>query len=65
VTVANCEVTLQGSVNSREAKRLAEDVEESVHGVRDINNQLRVSRDEGHDARGSRPGRQTQSGNNA
>ena len=37
-------VTLQGTVDSREAKRLAEDVAESVSGVRDVHNQLRVSR---------------------
>jgi hypothetical protein len=38
----NCEVTLTGQVNSRPAKRLAEDVAESVWGVNDVHNQLKV-----------------------
>ena len=35
-------VTLQGTVESREAKRLAEDIADSVAGVRDVHNQLRL-----------------------
>lgn len=35
-------VTLQGSVEDRRQKRLADDVAESVSGVRDVNNQLEV-----------------------
>jgi osmotically-inducible protein OsmY len=42
VTVSNGEVTLQGTVDDRRTKRLAEDVAESVSGVRDVHNQLRV-----------------------
>jgi osmotically-inducible protein OsmY len=42
VTVKNGEVTLTGTVDDREAKRRAEDVAESVMGVEDVMNQLRV-----------------------
>ena len=42
VRVVNGEVTLSGSVDDRESKRLAEDVVESVFGVRDVNNQIKV-----------------------
>jgi hypothetical protein len=42
VTVIACEITLQGSVPSRQDKRLAEDLAESVSGVRNVHNQLRV-----------------------
>jgi osmotically-inducible protein OsmY len=36
------EVTLTGWVDSRAAKRAAEDVAEDVHGVREVHNQLRI-----------------------
>ncbi len=36
-------VTLSGTVNSRQTKRLSEDVASSVPGVHDVQNQLRVS----------------------
>jgi hypothetical protein len=50
VEVMNGEVTLSGSVTSRDQKRLAEDVAESVSGVKDVTNQLRVMRNgNGHD----------------
>lgn len=42
VTVSNCEVTLAGTVDSRAAKRRAEDCAESVSGVRNVQNNLRV-----------------------
>jgi hypothetical protein len=42
VVVANGEVTLRGTVGSRFARRLAEDIADSVTGVRDVANQLRV-----------------------
>lgn len=38
------EVTLKGSVDNREAKRLAEDIVEEVSGVKNVQNQLRVSK---------------------
>jgi hypothetical protein len=47
VHVENGEVTLTGTVESRQAKRLAEVILESISGVRDIHNQLRVQRDQG------------------
>lgn len=42
VAVANRVVTLRGQVDSRRAKRTAEDVAESVPGVTDVNNELTV-----------------------
>jgi hypothetical protein len=44
VTVKDCEVTLSGSVNSRDEKRRAEDLIERLSGVKDVNNSLRVAR---------------------
>jgi BON domain len=50
VDVIDGEVTLSGSVMSRDQKRRAEDVAERISGVRDVTNQLRVTRDGiGHD----------------
>jgi hypothetical protein len=40
--VADGEVTLTGHVDSRAAKRAAEDVVEDIYGVREVHNQLRV-----------------------
>lgn len=45
VTVENCEVTLEGTVTSREDKRRAEDIADSVAGVRDVHNRLRIQSD--------------------
>ena len=45
VVVQDGEVTLSGFVASREQKRRAEDAVETVGGVRDVINQLRVSRE--------------------
>src|SRR5215203_1392074 len=42
VTVTNREVALSGTVDSREAKRRAEDIAESVGGVTHVQNNLRV-----------------------
>jgi osmotically-inducible protein OsmY len=42
VNLKGGEVTLSGSVRTREEKRLAEDLVERVTGVRDVNNHLRV-----------------------
>lgn len=46
VQVENGEVTLTGTVESRQAKRLAEDILDGISGVRDIHNQLRIQRDQ-------------------
>ena len=42
VQVSSCEVTLTGTVNSREDKRRAEDLAEHVSGVKHVQNNLRV-----------------------
>src|SRR4030095_12930336 len=42
VNVTNTEVTLTGTVTSREDKRRAEDLAESVSGVTNVENRLRV-----------------------
>ncbi len=42
VTVSNGEVTLSGTINSREEKRRAEDLAENVSGVRHVQNNLRI-----------------------
>lgn len=47
VRVQDGEVTLSGSVSDRRAKRLAEDIADSVSGVREVHNQLRVSTEQG------------------
>jgi hypothetical protein len=59
VDVQNREVTLNGTVNNRKAKRMAEDMAESVPGVTNLHNQLKVSQEEQH-GRGQRPMEQTQ-----
>jgi osmotically-inducible protein OsmY len=43
IVVLSGEVTLQGNVNDRYDKRLAEDLTQDVSGVREVNNQLRVA----------------------
>jgi osmotically-inducible protein OsmY len=43
IKVSNGEVTLSGTVDSRDAKRRAEDIAESVSGARHVQNNLRVS----------------------
>lgn len=50
VSVSDCEVTLSGTVDSRQAKRRAEDIAERVSGVEDVQNSIRVNkRDEIND----------------
>jgi Flp pilus assembly secretin CpaC len=44
IQVQGQEVVLTGSVSSREEKRRAEDVVESISGVRNVENRLRVGR---------------------
>lgn len=45
VKVSGGTVTLSGSVSDRSMKRRAEDLVESIQGVRDVENQIRVARD--------------------
>lgn len=47
VTVKDGDVTLMGTVDDRNAKRMAEDVAESVSGVKDVHNQVRVGQSSG------------------
>jgi osmotically-inducible protein OsmY len=47
IKVENGEVTLDGTVDSRQAKRRAEDVVDSISGVRHVQNNLRVSDNRG------------------
>jgi hypothetical protein len=42
VTVKNAEVTLEGTINDRRSKHRAEDIAESVSGVKDVSNHLRA-----------------------
>lgn len=44
VSVNGGVVTLEGSVNERHAKRIAEDIADGVRGVTDVQNNLRVNR---------------------
>lgn len=46
VQVSNGEVTLSGTVDSREAKRRAEDLIETISGVRECQNHLRIKREQ-------------------
>ena len=45
VRVVDCEVILTGTVADKFAKRMAEDIAESVFGVTDVQNLLRVKRE--------------------
>lgn len=63
VQVSEGVVTLSGSVTSRDQKRRAEDVAEHVSGVKDVTNQLRVSREaNGHAHTAARPVTQSETG---
>lgn len=44
VRVSEAEVSLEGTVETRHMKRLAEDLAEEVAGVRDVHNMLRVTK---------------------
>jgi len=46
VTVSNGEVTLTGTVRTRQEKFLAEEIADDVSGVNDVHNQLRVKREQ-------------------
>jgi hypothetical protein len=57
VSCAGGEVTLEGTVPDRTAKRLAEDLAVSVAGVHDVHNRLRIASPDATAARGpSSPG---------
>jgi osmotically-inducible protein OsmY len=65
VTVKDCEVTLAGSVNRREDKRRAEDLAESISGVKDVRNNLRVSQEQPGTERSGMLGQQQSQGQQA
>ena len=44
VTVTGAEVTLDGEVDGKEERRLAEELAEATPGVRHVNNNLRVKK---------------------
>ena len=46
VSVQNGDITLTGTIDDRHAKRRAEDIAESVSGVRNVENRLRVFQEE-------------------
>lgn len=52
VQVKDGEVTLQGTVDERRTKRMAEDLAEDCSGVRDVMNQLKVRRASGESGQG-------------
>jgi hypothetical protein len=56
--VANGEVTLTGTVDERNAKRLTEDLAESIQGVSQVHNQLRVQSGQQSGGQGNRGGTQ-------
>lgn len=60
VHVKDCEVTLTGTVSSREEKRRAEDLAERISGVKDVHNTLRVMREPREEDRQGASARGTQ-----
>ncbi|MFL5771133.1 MAG: BON domain-containing protein [Chloroflexota bacterium] len=60
VRVRGGEVTLSGTVDDRDAKRRAEDVAESVMGVREVMNQLRLQSSSGSSSSSSSRSRSSQ-----
>ncbi|HSL54900.1 MAG TPA: BON domain-containing protein [Pyrinomonadaceae bacterium] len=65
VSVSNTEVTLTGTVNSREDKRRAEDIAESVSGVTNVENRLRVKQGRYGDYSSSSYGTESSTGTGA
>lgn len=57
VQVQDGEVTLTGTADTRQAKRLAEDIAEGISGVQEVLNQIRVRREEQPPETGTRQGR--------
>ncbi len=55
VQVNNHEVTLKGNVNNRSDKRLAEDIADTVFGVDDIHNELRINKNKQMGAGAGKP----------
>lgn len=66
VVVATAEVTLTGTVNTRDEKRRAEDIAEQVSGVKNVQNNLRVQKSDDAGSSGQRTAGQSgqQAGHN-
>ena len=64
VTVASAEVTLTGTVDTRQAKRRAEDIAEEVSGVRNVENRLRVNQEQRNFGQGTGQTNPSQSSGN-
>jgi hypothetical protein len=62
VDIEKGEATLTGMVNTRREKRLAEDITESVYGVKDVHNQLRIQDQERFGATGQERSRPFEAG---
>jgi Flp pilus assembly secretin CpaC len=62
VSASNGEVTLSGTVTERRSKRRAEDLAESVSGVKDVHNTIRVQQSSMGDTAGQTPYRPGTSG---
>jgi osmotically-inducible protein OsmY len=60
IEVKNGEVTLRGTVESRAVKHLVENMVETVTGVKDVHNQLRVAQFQQQGGQAPTPGGQTQ-----
>jgi osmotically-inducible protein OsmY len=56
VSVTGCEVTLTGTVHSREEKRREEDLAEAVSGVNNVENRLRVNQESSWGTQGTGTG---------
>lgn len=65
VRVENGEVTLEGTVESRPAKRLAEDIAISVQAVHDVHNRLRLRDSRESTGRRERAGQETKANGNS
>ena len=62
VNVRNGEVTLTGTVDDRQTKRMIEDLAEEVSGVREVHNQIRVQRGDSRQTSASSTASSTASG---
>lgn len=62
VHVEDGEVTLTGTVSSRAEKRMAEDALDSITGIKDVHNQLRVQKDQSQQQGSSGKGQDTGNG---
>ena len=63
IKVDKCEVTLTGTVPSRDMKRRAEELAERVRGVKDVHNQIKVKQETRNDRRGETEDKQARGGN--